>query len=150
MSEKQKDIVREYCTLMRWPSLKVISEDTGIHRNRLLRIVKGADMKMSEYELFQSKISRIKKNLHRRRKNFKEELKDLVNLYMEQPLKDVPSAKLRVRKTWMTFTEQHVLASRIAEVESFIESIEQQRKNFSPTKPEKHLVVFWGSTEHPC
>ena len=155
MSNKQRDVIREYCTLKRWPSIRAMAEDTGIHRSRLFRIVKGAEMKLGEYEIFQSKIFHMKKYLRRRKKNFKEELKDLVHLFMEHPLKEVPNASLRVRKIWMTFTEERVLASRIAEVESFINSVDKQKRELIclepkhvSLKPEKQLVVFWGSTEY--
>ena len=150
MSDKQREIIKEYCNLMQWPSMRAIAKDTGIHRNRLFRIVKGYEMKLGEYEIFQSKISHIKKHLSHRKKNFKEELKDLVTLFMDQPLKENPSALLKVRKTWMSLTEEKILASRVAEVESFIESIElQKRKQTLSLKQEKQLIVFWGSMEVP-
>ena len=69
---------------------------------------------------------------------------------MDQPLKEKPSARLRVKKIWMTLSEEKILASRIAEVESFIESVEKQKqKQTLSLKHEKQLVLFWGSTEHP-
>ena len=150
MGDKQREIIKEYCHLMRWPSMRAIAEDTGIHRNRLFRIVKGYEMRLGEYEIFQSKISHIKKHLYHRKKSFKEELKDLVTLFMDQALKENSNARLKVRKTWMTLTEEKILASRIAEVESFIESIEiQKRKQPLSLKQEKLLITFWGSLEVP-
>ena len=150
MNEKQREIIREYCSLMQWPSMRSIAKDTGIHRNRLFRIVKGYEMKLGEYEIFRSKISHIKQHLHRRKKNFREELKDLVTLFINHSLKEEPNSRLRVRKTWMTLTEEKILASRIAEIDTFIESVEEQKneQNLS-LKKEKQLIIFWGSMEYP-
>ena len=87
---------------MQWPSLRLIAEDTGIHRNRLFRIAQGADMKVSEYRVFQAKNDRIKNHLNRQERSFKDEFKDLVTLYIDQPIKgEDPSTYLKVRKSWM-------------------------------------------------
>ena len=147
MSDKQKEIIKEYCNLMQWPSMRFIAQDTGIQRNRLFRIVKGQEMKLKEYEIFQSKISHMKNHLHNRKKSFQEEFKDLFTLLIEQTLKEKPIPLLTVKKIWVSLNEEKILTSRMAEVASFVESIETQKQKASLSlKQEKKMIVFWGLT----
>ena len=134
---------------MQWPSVKFIAADTGINRNRLFRIAQGHEMKLGEYQIFQTRIDSIKNHLHRRKKNFKEELKELIAFYIDHPLDESPHAYLKVRKSWMTLTEERILASRMAEIEEFIESVNKEKREhpLSWKKPEKNLIVFWGSKD---
>ena len=48
----QKTILNQYMLLNEKPTLKKISEDTGIQLTRVFRILNGSTMKLSEYQIF--------------------------------------------------------------------------------------------------
>lgn len=52
----QKTILSQYVLLNQEPTLKKISEDTGIQLTRVFRLFNGSVMKLSEYQVFQHRI----------------------------------------------------------------------------------------------
>ena len=52
-------ILKKYTEVHNNPTLKFISEDTGIQITRVFRIINGHEMKISEYERFESSIKNI-------------------------------------------------------------------------------------------
>ena len=48
----QKTILNQYMLLNGKPTLKKISEETGIQLTRVFRILNGSTMKLSEYQIF--------------------------------------------------------------------------------------------------
>lgn len=54
--ELQKTILNQYVLLNGRPTLKRISEDTGIQLTRVFRLFNGSAMKLSEYEVFNKKV----------------------------------------------------------------------------------------------
>lgn len=56
----QKSILDEYLKRFKKPTLKLISEDTGIQLTRVFRILNGAVMHLNEFEIFYSKVQELK------------------------------------------------------------------------------------------
>ncbi len=54
--ELQKTILSQYMLLNEGPTLKKISEDTGIQLTRVFRLFNGSTMKLSEYQIIQQKV----------------------------------------------------------------------------------------------
>lgn len=54
--ELQKIVLEQYKLLNNNPTLKAISEDTGIQLSRVFRIFNGSCLKLSEYQIFQQKV----------------------------------------------------------------------------------------------
>jgi hypothetical protein len=54
--ELQKIILGQYVLLNGDPTLKFISDDTGIQITRVFRLFNGSLMKLSEYQVFQQKV----------------------------------------------------------------------------------------------
>jgi methylglyoxal synthase len=54
--ELQKTILSQYMLLNQGPTLKKISEDTGIQLTRVFRLFNGSTMKLSEYQIIQQKV----------------------------------------------------------------------------------------------
>ena len=52
----QKLVTKRYMSLHKHPTLKSISKDTGLQITRAFRILNGASMKLSEYEVFAKSI----------------------------------------------------------------------------------------------
>ena len=52
----QKTILNQYMLLNGKPTLKKISEDTGIQLTRVFRILNGSTMKLCEYQVFNKKV----------------------------------------------------------------------------------------------
>jgi hypothetical protein len=52
----QKTILNQYMLLNEKPTLKKISEDTGIQLTRVFRILNGSTMKLSEYQVFNRRV----------------------------------------------------------------------------------------------
>lgn len=52
----QKTILNQYVLLNGKPTLKKISEDTGIQITRVFRLFNGSTMKLSEYQIFNKKV----------------------------------------------------------------------------------------------
>lgn len=52
----QKTILKQYTLLNDKPTLKKISEDTGIQLTRVFRLFNGSTMKLSEYQIFNKKV----------------------------------------------------------------------------------------------
>jgi hypothetical protein len=52
----QKKVTDFYLKINNYPTLRFISQDTGMQLTRAFRILNGAPMKLSEYEVFESKI----------------------------------------------------------------------------------------------
>jgi hypothetical protein len=52
----QITILNQYILLNGKPTLKKISEDTGIQLTRVFRILNGSTMKLSEYQVFSKKV----------------------------------------------------------------------------------------------
>lgn len=52
----QKLITDRYMSLNNQPTLKSIAKDTGVQITRAYRILNGASMKVSEYEVFKERI----------------------------------------------------------------------------------------------
>lgn len=52
----QKTILNQYMLLNGKPTLKKISEDTGIQLTRVFRILNGSTMKLSEYQVFNRRV----------------------------------------------------------------------------------------------
>lgn len=52
----QKTILNQYTLLNGKPTLKKISEDTGIQLTRVFRIFNGSTMKLSEYQIFNKRV----------------------------------------------------------------------------------------------
>ncbi len=52
----QKLVTNRYMSLNNHPTLKSIARDTGVQITRTFRILNGASMKLSEYEIFNQKI----------------------------------------------------------------------------------------------
>ncbi len=52
----QKTILSQYMLLNGKPTLKKISEDTGIQLTRVFRLFNGSTMKLSEYQVFNKKV----------------------------------------------------------------------------------------------
>lgn len=56
MMDLQKTILNQYMLLNDKPTLKKISEDTGIQLTRVFRLFNGSTMKLSEYQIFNKKV----------------------------------------------------------------------------------------------
>lgn len=56
----QKSILDEYLKGFKKPTLKLISEDTGIQLTRVFRILNGAVMHLNEFEIFYTKVQKNK------------------------------------------------------------------------------------------
>lgn len=54
--ELQKRILGQYVLLNDGPTLKKISEDTGIQVTRIFRLFNGSVMDLVEYQIFQTKV----------------------------------------------------------------------------------------------
>ena len=54
--ELQMTILNQYMLLNNRPTLKSISEDTGIQLTRVFRLFNGSTMKLSEYQVFNRKV----------------------------------------------------------------------------------------------
>lgn len=52
----QMTILKQYTLLYGKPTLKKISEDTGIQLTRVFRLFNGSTMKLSEYQIFNKKV----------------------------------------------------------------------------------------------
>ena len=52
----QMTIMNQYMLLNLKPTLKEISEDTGIQLTRVFRLLNGSTMKLSEYQVFNKKV----------------------------------------------------------------------------------------------
>ena len=52
----QKTILNQYMLLNEKPTLKKISEDTGIQLTRVFRLFNGSTMKLSEYQIFNKRV----------------------------------------------------------------------------------------------
>ncbi|MBY0414928.1 MAG: hypothetical protein K2Q18_12225 [Bdellovibrionales bacterium] len=52
----QMTILNQYMLLNSKPTLKKISEDTGIQLTRIFRLFNGSKMKLSEYQIFKQKV----------------------------------------------------------------------------------------------
>lgn len=52
----QTTILNQYMLLNFKPTLKQISEDTGIQLTRVFRLFNGSTMKLSEYQIFSKKV----------------------------------------------------------------------------------------------
>ena len=52
----QKTILNQYMLLNNKPTLKKISEDTGIQLTRIFRLFNGSTMKLMEFEVFNKKV----------------------------------------------------------------------------------------------
>jgi hypothetical protein len=52
----QKKVTDFYLKLNNYPTLRFISQDTGVQLTRAFRLLNGACMKVSEYEIFESRI----------------------------------------------------------------------------------------------
>ncbi len=55
--EKQKFIIDEYLKIFNNPTIKFISNNTDIQSTRVFRLLKGHEMRISEYQKFQQAIS---------------------------------------------------------------------------------------------
>lgn len=53
----QNRTLRQYMELRNQPSLKVISEETGIQQTRVFRLLNGARMRLDEWEIFDNIIN---------------------------------------------------------------------------------------------
>jgi len=54
--ELQTTILNQYMLLNNRPTLKRISQDTGIQLTRIFRLFNGSTMKLSEYQIFNSRV----------------------------------------------------------------------------------------------
>ncbi len=54
--DAQATILNQYMLLNGKPTLKRISEDTGIQLTRVFRLFNGSKMKLSEYQIFSKKV----------------------------------------------------------------------------------------------
>lgn len=54
--DAQATILNQYMLLYGKPTLKKISEDTGIQLTRVFRLFNGSKMKLSEYQVFSKKV----------------------------------------------------------------------------------------------
>lgn len=52
----QMTILNQYMLLNNKPTLKKISEDTGIQLTRIFRLFNGSTMKLSEYQIFNRRV----------------------------------------------------------------------------------------------
>ena len=52
----QKTILDQYSLLFGKPTLKEIARDTGIQVTRVFRIFNGSEMKLCEYQIFQTRV----------------------------------------------------------------------------------------------
>lgn len=68
----QKLVTKRYMHLNKNPTLRNIAKDTGVQITRTFRILNGAPMKLSEYEIFNQRI-REKMNSIGRLENLVEE-----------------------------------------------------------------------------
>lgn len=55
----QEKILQQYLHLHRHPTIKYIAENTRIQPTRVFRILKGHEMKLSEYEKFLESINKV-------------------------------------------------------------------------------------------
>lgn len=58
----QKKVISEYMRLRENPPLRVIANDTGIQITRIHRILRGHEMKLSEYELFANVVKKYQES----------------------------------------------------------------------------------------
>lgn len=54
--DAQTTVLNQYMLLFGKPTLKKISEDTGIQLTRIFRLFNGSKMKLSEYQVFSKKV----------------------------------------------------------------------------------------------
>ena len=54
--DAQTTVLNQYMLLNGKPTLKKISEDTGIQLTRVFRLFNGSKMKLSEYQIFSKKV----------------------------------------------------------------------------------------------
>lgn len=59
MKEVQSGLLKTYMELKGSPSLREISEDTGIQITRVFRIFNGSEMKLKEYLIFKRKVDEL-------------------------------------------------------------------------------------------
>jgi hypothetical protein len=52
----QNTILKQYMLLNQNPTLKKISEETGVQQTRVFRLMNGSLMKLAEYEIFHQKV----------------------------------------------------------------------------------------------
>ncbi len=58
MKATQKKLLDQYLELSQKPTLKVISEETGLQMTRVFRLLNGSAMRLSEYEIFHHLVQR--------------------------------------------------------------------------------------------
>ena len=99
MVNLQKLILKKYNLVHNHPTLRFISEDTGIQITRVFRIINGHEMKLSEYERFQSSIdnSLQKCNQGNDLYNMAELCIDHLSHESIEEIKDVMDRKLRYK-----------------------------------------------------
>ncbi len=56
----QKNIIDQYLKINQKPTLKFISQDTGIQLTRVFRILNGAKMHLEEFEIFYQRVQSVK------------------------------------------------------------------------------------------
>ena len=56
----QQSILNQYLELKGKPTLKVISQDTGLQMTRIFRLLNGSTMKVNEYQIFQQKVMELR------------------------------------------------------------------------------------------
>jgi len=56
----QQSILKQYLKHKGKPTLKVISQDTGIQMTRIFRLLNGSTMKIDEYQTFQQRVMEMK------------------------------------------------------------------------------------------
>lgn len=142
-------------------NLQEIILDTGLDEALLKNIVpfflmenmvryeKGIySLNMKESEKWMDKINQ--------REHLKEEVKELftslVNQYfneMKAKEEKLSEVDLKVRKVWLTSSEEKILNSYIKNIESFIKSIEEDRKR-QPVKERlcEKKVFIWGQSDY--
>ena len=58
MNTLQKNILDEYVKVFKNPTIREMSEDTGIQMTRVFRLFNGSKMRLNEYVIFKSAIEK--------------------------------------------------------------------------------------------
>ena len=148
MVEMQKKILKEYCQLNGWPSLREVSDDTGIQRTRVFRIMHGEEMRLGEYQIFKSKVLRRQREWDSHKKDLQEEIKDLLVLFLNQAFNHQQLILPKSRKVWLTPSEERILRGMLRNVDSFLDGVRDRKKRTDYSlKSDKRSLVYWGVLE---
>ncbi len=141
-------------------NLEELANDTGLDHGLLKNILPAflmnnlVNYQRGIYKLNNDEMRKERIKSYNAKENIKEEVKELftsmVNKYFREDLQNRKNKiGVKVKKVWLTPQEEKIFNSYLINLESFIQSIEQQRK----LKPQKEKlcekkVVIWGYSDY--